>query len=423
MNNLSLSTFGEKFTRMSGITELMEDLEKAFAQNSSLRMLGGGNPAHISAAQDLFHGKIRKILGNAERFKTVIGTYDGPKGNTEFLSVLAELLNKEFDWNITSKNISLTNGSQHAFFLLFNMFAGKFSNGKTKKILLPLAPEYIGYADVGLTDDFFVSYKPEIEFIDEHTFKYHVDFKNLSITEEIGAICVSRPTNPTGNVLTNRELEELSNLAGENNIPLIIDNAYGTPFPNIIFVDAEPVWNEHSIICMSLSKLGLPTTRTGIVIADEEIISLISGMNAVLTLAPGGIGAAIAGDLVASGEIITMSREIIKPFYLEKNQKAVALVHKEFEGLDYFIHKPEGALFLWLWFKDLPITCYELYERLKKRGVLVVPGNFFFPGMENEKWRHKDECIRITYSQNEKTVEEGIKIIAEVAAAACQQHR
>ncbi len=413
MKNLKLSTFGEKFTRTSGITELMKDLADAFAQNSAMRMLGGGNPAHIPDVQDLFREKIRGILGNAERFKTVIGNYDGPKGNEKFLVALAELLNKEFSWNITSENIALTNGSQSAFFLLFNMFAGKFSDGKNKKILLPLAPEYIGYSDIGLTDNFFVSYKPEIEFIDNHTFKYHVDFKNISVTEEIGAICVSRPTNPTGNVLTNTEIEELSRLAGENNIPLIIDNAYGTPFPNIIFVEAEPVWNEHSIICMSLSKLGLPTTRTGIVIADEEIISKISGMNAILNLAPGGMGASIAVDLVKSGEIISMSREIIKPFYYEKVKKAVALVREQFNGLDYYIHKPEGALFLWLWFKNLPITCYELYERLKKRGVLVVPGNYFFPGMENESWKHKDECIRITYSQDEKTVEEAIKIIAD----------
>jgi len=417
MKNLKISTFGEKFTRASGITELMKDLAEAFAHDSSLRMLGGGNPAHIPAAQDLFHKKMLEILGNKNRFKNVIGNYDGPKGNEKFLVALAELLNKEFNWNITSENIALTNGSQSAFFLLFNMFAGKFSDGKNKKILLPLAPEYIGYADIGLTDDFFVSYKPEIEFIDEHTFKYHVDFKNISVTDEIGAICVSRPTNPTGNVLTNPEIEELSRLAGENNIPLIIDNAYGTPFPNIIFVDAEPVWNEHSIICMSLSKLGLPTTRTGIVIADEEIISKISGMNAILNLAPGGMGASIAIDLVKSGEIISMSREIIKPFYYKKVKKAVALVREEFDGLDYYIHKPEGALFLWLWFKNLPITCYELYERLKKRGVLVVPGNYFFPGMENESWKHKDECIRITYSQDEQTVEEGIKIIADEVRA------
>ena len=268
MKNMKISTFGEKFTRTSGITELMEDLGKAFAHDSTMRMLGGGNPAHIPAAQDLFHEKMLEVVGNAKKFKSTIGTYDGPKGNAKFLSALAELLNKEFNWKISSKNIALTNGSQSAFFYLFNMFAGKFTNGKNKKILLPLAPEYIGYSDIGLTDDFFVSYKPQIEFIDEHTFKYHVDFKHLTITEEIGAICVSRPTNPTGNVLTNDEIDELSRLAGKNNIPLIIDNAYGTPFPNIIFVDAEPVWNEYSIICMSLSKIGLPTTRTGIVIAD-----------------------------------------------------------------------------------------------------------------------------------------------------------
>jgi ABC-type lipoprotein export system ATPase subunit len=31
-----------------------------------------------------------------------------------------------------------------------------------------------------------------------------------------------------------------------------------------------------------------------------------------------------------------------------------------------------------LWFRNLPITTKELYERLKKRGVLVVPGEYFF---------------------------------------------
>lgn len=38
-------------------------------------------------------------------------------------------------------------------------------------------------------------------------FKYHVDFEHLTIGDDIGAICVSRPTNPTGNVITDDEVK------------------------------------------------------------------------------------------------------------------------------------------------------------------------------------------------------------------------
>ncbi len=254
--------------------------------------------------------------------------------------------------------------------------------------------------------------KPEIEHIDDHFFKYHIDFDRISITDEIGAVCVSRPTNPTGNVLTDSEIKKLSTLAAANNVPLIIDNAYGTPFPNIIFTEAEPLWNENTIVIMSLSKLGLPGTRTGIVIANEEVISMVSQVNAVINLSPGSMGAAIAADLVRSGKIIDLSRNVIMPFYKKKADKAVEQLLEELKGVDFHIHKPEGAIFLWLWFPDLPITNAELYQRLKDRGVLVVPGHYFFPGL-TEKWQHKNECIRVNYSRDEDTVTKGLRIIAE----------
>jgi len=258
----------------------------------------------------------------------------------------------------------------------------------------------------------FVANKPHIEHIDDHVFKYHVNFDQIKMTDEIGAICVSRPTNPSGNVLTDAEIERLNELACANDIPLIIDNAYGMPFPNIIFTEAKAVWNEHTIFCMSLSKLGLPALRTGIVIANEEVITMVSRMNAVMSLAPGGMGAAIATDLVRTGEIINLSRNVITPYYQQKARATLELVYKELDRTDFHVHKPEGAFFLWLWFPNLPITNSELYERLKARGVLIVPGHYFFPGLK-EKWRHKNECIRVNYSQDTETVAAGIKIIAE----------
>jgi valine--pyruvate aminotransferase len=60
----------------------------------------------------------------------------------------------------------------------------------------------------------------------------------------------------------------------------------------------------------------------------------------------------------------------------------------------------------------LPISSTELYQRLKQKGVLVVSGHYFFPGLD-EDWPHKDECIRVTYAQDDEVVEKGLKLIAE----------
>ena len=96
-------------------------------------------------------------------------------------------------------------------FYLFNLFAGRFGETRRfrKQILLPLAPEYIGYSEVGLEKDFFQANRPEITRLDNNLFKYQVDFDSLKINEQTGAVCFSRPTNPTGNVVTDEEVERL----------------------------------------------------------------------------------------------------------------------------------------------------------------------------------------------------------------------
>lgn len=409
---MKISRFASRFDINSGIVQLMDDLGDALSENKDMLMMGGGNPSHIPEVQQFFHDKMQRVLDRPAEFAHMIGDYDPPQGNKPFLKAIAELLNTENDWQISSKNVALTAGSQAGFFLLFNIFGGECIDGTKRQILLPMAPEYIGYSDVGLSNDLFIARKPDIETFADHTFKYHVNFSELNIDDNIGAICVSRPTNPTGNVLTDSEVEHLSQLADQNGIPFIIDNAYGMPFPNIVFLDARSIWSDNTIFCMSLSKIGLPGTRTGIVIANEEIISIIARMNAVLNLSIGSIGPTIAHDLVSSGEITQLSKTIIKPYYQNKSKLALELFHHELAGVDYYIHKSEGAIFLWLWFPDLPITCEILYQRLKKRGVLIISGHHFFPGLESN-WQHKNECIRVTYSMDENVIEQGVKIIAE----------
>jgi valine--pyruvate aminotransferase len=152
--------------------------------------------------------------------------------------------------------------------------------------------------------------------------------------------------------------------------------------------------------------------RTGIVIARKEIAAAVNSMNAVVSLAPSSIGAGLALDMMRTGEIMEISRQLIQPYYEKRAEQAEDWVWEALTGTPFFLHKPEGAFFFWLWFKDFPISSAELYDRLKQRGVLVVPGHYFFPGL-HEEWEHKTECIRMNYTPEEGKVRQGIRIIGE----------
>lgn len=407
------SKFGQKFTRYSGIARLMDDLGKAnHSDDENIIMLGGGNPALIPEAHTIFVDELNQLINNAG-VDQMLSHYDGPKGSEVFIDALVEMMNDHYSWGLDEGNIAITNGSQSSFFSLFNLFAGEMSDGTKNKVLLPLAPEYIGYADQGLSENMLVAVKPKIKELDQQQFKYQIDFERLTLTlkqENIGVICVSRPTNPTGNVITDEELDRLDKIAQENNIPLIVDNAYGNPFPGVIYTEAKLNWNKNTILCLSLSKLGLPGVRTGIVIANHETIQAISRMSGIMMLAPSSVGPKLLTKMAKDNELIALANNVIKPYYQDKADIAVKLFNEIFDGSSAKLHKLEGAFFMWVWFPDLKITSEELYQKLKSKGVYIIPGHNFFIGME-DAWPHQHQCIRINYAKDETTLRKGLVLI------------
>ncbi len=411
------SQFGDRFRRPTGALELMSDLGAATSGDRKYLLLGGGNPARIPEMEQVFRREMARIVKNPEEFARLAGFYSSPEGDLRFRSAVADLLRRTYGWNLSAANIALTAGSQSAFFMLFNLLAGPAADGRNRRILFPLTPEYIGYGDLGVCDNMFVARRPLIHELPNQFFKYGIDFPALAVDDSIAAICVSRPTNPTGNVLTQTELGHLDELARKAGIPLILDCAYGPPFPDIQFVGATPLWNENTILCLSLSKIGLPAVRTGIIVASTDIVNALAAMQSVTSLAPPSVGAVLAHSLVADGSILQFSREVVRPYYESRAQQAVEWIAEFFAGLNMRIHEPEGAFFLWLWFPGLPVASAELYRRLKERGVLVLSGHYFFPGLAGE-WRHRDECLRVNYSQPADVVREGLRHIAREVRSA-----
>ena len=410
------SDLGEKLTAPSGIYDLMEDLGQALSAGGMI-MMGGGNPAHIPAVEQVWRTRLEHILATPGAMESMLGDYDTPRGRPDFLETLAAFFRQRLGWPVGPENIAITTGSQTAIFLLFNLLAGPTAgSAQPRRILFPLVPEYIGYTDQGIAPDMFRAWRPEIELHKDDTFKYRLVFGDL--TPDIAALCISRPTNPSSNVITDSELSALSALAAQAGAHLIIDHAYGNPFPGVIFTPVQPPpWEEHVIHTFSLSKLGLPTTRTGIIVAEPRIIDRIARMNAQVVLATSTIGQTITQPLFASDQISAMCADIVRPFYLHRSQAALTALRDSFGPYPHYrVHQCEGAFFLWLWLPRLPITDLELYARLKRRGLLIVPGSYFFPGLQ-KPWDHASQCVRLTYSADPATVRRGMAILAEEVRA------
>lgn len=421
---MKFSTFGQKFTKNSGILQLMDDLGTALASDKPVNMLGGGNPAVIDEVNAVYQATLEQIVADGQALHSV-ANYSTPQGDTAFIQTLVDFFNRHYEWGLTADNITLTNDSQNAFFYLFNLFSGDFG-GTDKKILLPLAPEYIGYADAHVDGTHFVAVPPVIERREHEGetgfFKYRVDFDTLENLSElqngqIGAICCSRPTNPTGNVLTDDEMARLSAIARRYDVPLIVDNAYGMPFPNIIYTDTTLGFDDNTVLCFSLSKVGLPAVRTGIIVANPSVIKAVSAMNAIINLAPTRFGATIATPLFKNDDIVRLADTAIKPFYQRQSRLAVRLLKEHCADLPVLIHKPEGAMFLWVWFENLPVSSQRLYEMLKEKGTLIIPSEHFFVGIDTTSYCHAHECIRLSVAQPDDVLQAGISTIADVVRA------
>jgi valine--pyruvate aminotransferase len=406
------SDFGARYARRTAAAELMLDLADAMAAPAPVYMLGGGNPARIPEVEGAYMRRLSEIAVDPVQFGRFAGQYSDPAGDPLFRDAVAAVLRDEFGWRVERRNVALTAGSQLGFFFIFNWLSGLQPDGSRRRLLLPLAPEYIGYADLGVADGMLCSRPALIERESDGFFKYRLDIANLKVPDDVAAICVSRPTNPSGNVLAIAELEQLDAAARQRGVPLVIDAAYGLPFPGLQFEDDAAFWNDNVILCLSLSKLGLPGARTGIVVAHESVIEAITAFNATAALAPAGTAATIVEPLLRNGELLRLCREVVRPHYVARCRQAIDWLRAACTDLPLFIHRPEGAFFLWLWFPRLPVPSAELYRRLKARGVYVISGHHFFPGLEAD-WPHRNECIRINYSQSPESVARGIEILAD----------
>ena len=412
----ALTQFGDEMSRLTGVRAIMKDIKETLRAGMGREFinLSAGNPLILPEVEQLWREATADLLASSE-YGNVVCRYGDSQGYQPLIEAVAEDFNRRYGLKLTDRNILITPGSQSLYFYAANAFGGYTRSQKLKQIVLPLNPDYTGYGGVAMVPESVVAYKPFLDIdAPAHRFKYRPDFSQLEINENTGCVLFSRPCNPTGNVLTDEEVHKIAALAEPYDVPVLIDSAYGPPFPALNFTELTPIFGGNVLHCMSLSKAGLPGERIGIAIGDERVIQILECFQTNMCIHSPRYGQAIAARAIASGALADIATGVIRPFYQNKFKIVERTLDEAMpKDLPWFLHRGEGAIFSWLWLKDLPITDWELYQELKQVGVIIVPGSSFFPGLR-EEWVHKQQCVRISLTANDQALEIGMQRLAEL---------
>lgn len=395
----ALTQFGDRMTTLTGVRAIMKDIIETLqtGQGREFINLSAGNPVILPEIEALWRDCTQDLL-NSPEYGEVVCRYGSSHGYQPLIEAVVADFNQRYGLELTGRNVLITAGSQSLYFFAANAFGGYTAAGDRKEIMLPTVPDYTGYGGVALHPEVLTAYLPKIERDDAaHRFKYRPDFDQIEVTEKTGCVLFSRPCNPTGNLLSDAEVQRLADLAAVHNVPVLVDSAYAAPYPALNFTEMTPVFAPNIIHCTSLSKAGLPGERLGIAIGDAQMIQVLEAFLTNQSIHSSRYGQAIAARAIQSGHLADLAVNVIRPHYQAKFAVLEQTLDEAMPStVPWYLHRGEGAIFAWLWLPELPMTDWEFYQELKTQDVIVVPGSAFFPGLNDPNWAHQRQCLRIS---------------------------
>lgn len=413
---MQLSLSGTKMAGLSGLRSIMEDVAASTVEASADEWLNlsVGNPAPILAVRDMWRAALTESI--ADDFDEAGCRYGPSRGSHVLVAAVADYFHRAYGWQLGPENIAVGPGSQMVCFAAAALFAGPGAHGE-RRIVLPMVPDYTGYQGLCMHDDGIAGVAPLVHREEGHRFRYALDIEALRRRSDIGMLLISSPCNPTGRALSRADLDELTALAAEREVPLFVDNAYGAPFPRIAEVHTEPMWNDSVVNCFSASKAGLPGERVGFAIGNPKYIAPLAAFMSNSVLHAPQLAQHALARVLADGRLDKTTRDAISPHYREKKHFVEELLNELMPtDVDWRMHSGDGGMFCWLWVNHPWFEDTALYERLKEKYVFVVPGRHFFvdPLLTTSLADHATRCLRLSLSAHDKVIAEGIHRLADV---------
>ena len=337
----------------------------------------------------------KPILDYAKKIIDKTTAYSNPQGVLELRELIAKKLRKENKIkNADSEDVVVTAGSQESIFM---SLVSTIDPGE--QVIIP-NPGYLAYVPAVELLNGGISYvrlREEDGFeVDPEKIKEVIDKKKTKV------LILNSPANPTGNVLSRKTLEKISDIVVENDIYVISDEAYEKLVYDKKHVSFGSLngMEKYTITVQSFSKsFAMCGFRLGYAHGPRKLIEAISKSGHYVTICAPHISQLLG---IKALQISNNYVEKMRKEYDRRRKYIVPRLNK----LGLRTEMPYGAFYAFSNIRQFSNNSYKFArEILDKTKVAIVPGTEF--GIYGEGY------VRFSYATDLELIKKGLDRIED----------
>lgn len=308
-------------------------------------------------------------------------SYTESKGLESLREKISLMYKKNYNVDIDKNRIILTPGTSGAFLIAYTLTLKYKSN-------------------LGLTNPSYPCYKNFANMLDINPYFINIDKStNYELTvdkirhKDINALQISSPCNPTGNLYSKKNLEELISYCDKNNIAFISDELYhGLTYEQNAHTALE--FSENSFVINGFSKYYcMPGMRLGWIVVPQSL-----ARQAEIIAQNIFISAPTLSQYAALEAFDEEYLENIKDIFKQRRD----YLYNELNEIFDVDAKPDGAFYLWANISKYSNDSFAFSkELLENIHIATTPGIDFGDNNTNE-------YIRFAYTRDISHMQEGI---------------
>ena len=282
---------------------------------------------------------VRDVLSEID--SNYLATYPSQKQCTE---AIADRL------NLPKENIFVTNGSDRAIKMIFEVYIGK-----DDRVIMtnPTFEMYGVYATMYGAKTVLVDY----EMNGEREFEFPFDKYMEEIRQGAKLAVIVNPDNPTGAIVEPEKLIQLLEYAEKKDTLVIVDEAYYGFYDESVI--REILQYNNLIVLRTFSKImGLAGVRLGFLAANEEILHDVKRVAAP---------AAVSTISLKFGEKLMKRSDILDQLFSNYKREKEYLERRLSENNIIYINSHANFLLI-----PCDKELKEVYEAFKENGILIA---------------------------------------------------
>ncbi len=295
--------------------------------------------------------------------------------------------------NLQPNQVCVTVGSQEA---MTAAFLAIVDEGDEVLIPNPSFPAYENCVKIAGGEPVFYRLPADKDF------GFEIEEFKSKITRKTKAAVVISPSNPTGKIFTENDLQQIADALADTGIYLISDEIYS----DLYFTDEKPrsasEFYDRTIIVSGLSKsLSMTGWRVGWLASSQtDVVKAALTLHGFLTVCTSTISQ--KASLLAWTDEAERAKAEARKIYKKRGEFLIDILKKE---LGLRGTSPEGAFYTMLDVRSLGDDL-ELAEKFLQNRVITVPGIAF--GTEAKGF------LRISFCNAEERMTEGVRRMKQV---------